>query len=410
MGKQLKEQITRLKAENSRLKESQGHAFLSPSFAHTGLNCAASALRTFQVEQRVDLFRQAGAEFFGLQTENDIQRWDAINDPDDQASRDGTAFHEVFEFGIVNRATKKSDYKKQLKKIHKRGLISTDSYEDSFLLDRLFAQAQTQLEDLSTASWIGVECGVKVKGLPEYGTVDLAFIVDRTLYIRDLKTGRNEVASKNNQQLIIYAIGVLEHVGWDNIDKVEIGILGVRWDAESWTTSVKKLAKFKKERLLPAFFDAYGINPEATAGDWCQYCSAKIHCREWQEKFQGAITNETFDNIDVKEHDSQGLVDLFKLCKQAQNLVQHQLQPEILRRFEGFSDIPKITRVSGRKSEVWAVDEKTVTKKLAKKAGGKDALYTKKLASPKDVKAAMGNDPALKKLTKTTQSKPYLKV
>lgn len=410
MGNKLKEMIGHLQAENSRLKESQGHAFLSPSFANTGLNCPASAIRCMQVEQRVDLFRQAGAEFFGLESDSDLQRWEVINKPDDQASRDGTALHEVFEYGINNKLREKSDYVKQIKKLKKRGVISEETADDSFLVDRLYQQAIVQLDDLSTAQWIGVEAGVKVKGLPEYGTVDLGFRIDRRLYCRDLKTGRGEVASKNCKQLMIYAIGILEHIGWDTVDDVEIHILGIRWESEPWVVSVKKLAKFKKEVLLPAFFKAYGINPEAIAGDWCQYCSAKIHCREWQEKFHGSINNETFDNLDVVDHDSQGLVDLFRLCKQAQNLVQYQLQPEILRRFEGFGDIPKITRVAGRKTEVWNTDEATITKKLAKKLGGKESLYKKSLMSPKDIKAEHGDTAAVQKLTKTTQTKPYLKV
>ena len=410
MAKKQNQIIANLRAENARLKESQGHAFLSPSFAKIGLNCPASALRSFQVEQRVDLFRQAGAEFYGLMGDSDRQRWDVINEPNDQASRDGTAFHEVFEYGIRNKVRDKSDIKKQIKKLRKRGVISASAADDSFLVGRLFDQLIVQLDDLSTAQWIGVEAGVKVKGLPEYGTVDLGFRIDRTLHCRDLKTGRNEVPSKNCEQLMIYAIGMLEHIGWDSVENVEIQTIGLHWEAEPWKVSVKKLKTFKKKVLLPAFFKAYDINPEAVPGDHCLYCSAKINCKEWQDKFTSAVNNETFDSLDVVEHDSDGLVDLFRLCKQAQNLVTYQLQPEILRRFEGFGDIPKITRVAGRKTDVWNDDEKTVTKKLAKLSGGKDKLYKQTLKSPKDIKAEIGDSAKVQKLTKTTLGKPYLKV
>ena len=165
--------------------------------------------------------------------------------------------------------------------------------------------------------------------------------------------------------MMIYAVGLLDELGWGKFDEVSIEPLGLQWTAEPWVVSVEDLKTFKQDVMLPAFIEAYSINPKATAGDHCIYCSAKIHCKEWQKKFKG-LDNEYFKNNDIAEADNDKLVEMFKLTKQADNLKKNYLSIELMQRAEGFNPPKGLSLVKGRKLEKWK-DEKKAKKKLGKK-------------------------------------------
>ena len=117
--------------------------------------------------------------------------------------------------------------------------------------------------------WYVIEKRIKVKGLSQFGTVDLiAGNPDkRELYVRDLKTGYGEVSADENYQLMTYAVGLLDEVdaegvsNWDKYDNVNLHIIGVRWASNDWDITSEDLRKFKLEVMLPAFMKAYSPNP-----------------------------------------------------------------------------------------------------------------------------------------------------
>lgn len=383
------------------------HAFLSPSSTPISYECAAAPLRQFQQRNRIELLREIGTEFYGLTEVSSKDRLNKVLEDDTTMADEGTAFHTVFEVAVRDRITDKA---KLVEMIHDQNDITDNTKDDIYIIDTFCQRVIETIEATEDCSWISLEHKVKVIGLPQFGFVDIPYhFDDRILHIEDLKTGYNPVQAENNKQLMTYAVGILDELGWDKFDKVVIKIIGVRWASNEWEISIKDLKKFKTEVMLPSFIAAYAINPKATAGDHCQYCSAKISCKAWQEKFEGTA-NEFFEVTDFTNHKNDKLVSLYKLCKQAENLLKFTLSQELLQRFEGF-DIPMgVTRVSGRKMESWSDDEKSIVKAFKKKVPNKNDLYTQKLLTPKGMKALVGDDEAVDKLTKTVTYKPYLKL
>lgn len=391
------------------------HAFMSPSFAHIGYKCPASALRSFQVKQRMELFREIGPEYYGIKEPLEIQRFDAVLREDNALAEEGTALHLVFEDALNDSKMKKSAV---IKAIKKHTDVSESTKNDPYIHDQLYRLIEEQREFIKTTDWHIVEKKVKVKGLPQYGTVDLMAgnYKDKTLYVRDLKTGYGEVSAEENYQLMTYATGMLDEVdldgvpGWDKYEKVELEIIGVRFESNIWETTVDEIAKFKQEIMLPAFIKAYSINPPAVFGDHCRYCAGKIHCAEWQSQMK-KMTNESFENLDVHESDTQELVEMYKLCKQAEMLMKQQLGPEIMQRFDSFNEPKGIKLVSGASRKEFTIPEEEVVKRLSKKAKSKSQLYKKSLLTPNQLQQVLElDDEELEGITKTTVFKPYLKL
>lgn len=389
------------------------HAFLSPSFAHIGYKCPAAALRSFQVKQRAELLREIAVEYYGLTVPDEVLRLEKILEEDTESADEGTALHEIFEDAMNGVLKKQSDVIDAIKSHPK---ITSDTKDDAFIHSRLCQCIKEQRAFIKTCDWFEVEKRIKVRGLPQHGTIDLIAgnFKKKTLYARDLKTGYNEVDPKENEQLMTYAVGLLDEIGsdgmsgWDRYNKVEIVILGVRWETKPWTVSTYDLKKFKQEVMYPAFMNAYSITPEAIPGDHCRYCVGKIHCKPWQDKFNGAA-NQTYSDDDVEDMPTERLVELWKLCKQAETLMKQQLGPEIMQRFDGF-DVPQgVKRVSGNKIVKYKVDESEVVKHMRKKAKRKSDLYKQTLLTPKQLQAQLGlKDEDLEKITEVTHNKPYL--
>ena len=381
------------------------HAFMSPSAFTTAKKCPASPLRQFQIEQLKELIRMSGTHFYGLTSDVDVDRFHQIVKEENDAADDGTKLHSVFEKSILEKITDKED----IRDLIEEEKLVTDMKGDEYILDQLTTCTNEQLEMLGEAEWVGVEERMWVTGLPQYGTVDLSWLVDEVLYVRDLKTGRLDVATEDNDQLMNYAVGLLDkHQLWDRVKTVKMKILGLRFKANEWEVNVKDLLTYKVEVMLPTFMAAYSINPEAVAGDHCLYCSAKVSCPEWQKKFKG-LANKHFENgfedLDVDEQ-----IELYKLCKQAERCGK-DLSKLILLAFEGFDEPQGIVRVDGRKRVDYVVSEDELVASLKKKklVSKSDDLYAKKLLTPVQLKAKYP-DADLEGVVKEGRNAPYLKI
>lgn len=346
------------------------HAFLAPSsFART-IKCPASALRAMQVEARIDLISMIGPEFYGLKEGEESERFVANILPDTNAADEGTARHQVFEEAISNAM---SEYRDILPLIEGNDLISESGKADKYINDKLITCIQEQVEFLEDAEWVSIEHKVQVKGLPQFGHVDLAAYKERTLYIKDLKTGRVDVQAENNAQLTVYAVGLVDELGWDKFDDVQLEILGLNFESSIWAIDIDDLRTYKDEVMLPTFMKAYSINPPAEAGEHCMYCPAKIHCKEWQEKFDGA-RNEYID-ADLSDFDNDDLVSLRSKIKDSKNALD-QINRVLMERAQGFNP-PNVTLVKGKTITNWK-DPDAVEKKLKGKA------FKKVLREPKE--------------------------
>lgn len=391
------------------------HAFMSPSFAHIAYKCAAAPLRTFQIKQRMELLREVAVEYYGVKKPLEVMRLEKILEEDTEFADEGTALHAIFEDAMNNPKMKKSDVVKAIKS---HSDITEKTISDPFIHGQMYKIIEDERKFIKACDWFKLEPRIKVRGLPQFGHTDLVAgkIQNKVLYVKDLKTGYNHVHAKDNYQLMTYTTGILDEVddsgesGWDKYKYVEITVIGLRWESSTVKLSTYELQKFKESVMYPAFIEAYSINPKATPGDHCLYCAGKIHCREWQHKFNMAM-NEAFNDLDVDDLPTPELVELWKICKQAEKLMKQQLAPEIMQRFDGF-DIPKgVKRISGNRIVKFKVSDAKVVAKLKPKVKNKGELYNHSLKTPKQIEAQLNlDDGVLDDITETTVNKPYLKL
>ncbi len=140
-----------------------------------------------------------------------------------------------------------------------------------------------------------------------FGTGDCVIIADKELHIIDYKHGLGVlVESKNNSQMMCYALGALE--AFDDlydIEQVEMTIFQPRKDnVSSFTMSKDDLLTWANEVLKPTAALAYVGEGEFKAGDHCKFCKAKAVCRKRAEanlelaKYDFAVP-DTLDNLEI---------------------------------------------------------------------------------------------------------------
>lgn len=114
-----------------------------------------------------------------------------------------------------------------------------------------------------------------------FGTTDrVIFMLTRRCVIRDLKFGKGvQVYAMNNQQLMLYALGVLEEFGWAyDIDEFELGICQPRLDhKDTWVVSKEAILAWA-ERTFSCALEKIKCGTEFKAGAWCQFCRRKRDC------------------------------------------------------------------------------------------------------------------------------------
>ena len=140
-----------------------------------------------------------------------------------------------------------------------------------------------------------------------FGTGDCVIIADKELHIIDYKHGLGVlVQSKDNSQMMCYALGALE--AFDDlydIEQVEMTIFQPRKDnISSYTISKDSLLQWANEVLKPTAALAYVGEGEFKAGDHCKFCKAKAVCRKRAEanlelaKYDFAVP-DTLDNLEI---------------------------------------------------------------------------------------------------------------
>ena len=116
-----------------------------------------------------------------------------------------------------------------------------------------------------------------------FGTGDLVIIGDGILHIIDYKHGCGVlVEAESNPQMMLYALGALSlYDGIYDIDTVSMTIYQPRRANISTCTMPKDtLYAWADEVLIPTAELAFSGKGEFNCGEWCQFCKAKVDCRE----------------------------------------------------------------------------------------------------------------------------------
>lgn len=313
------------------------HAYISPSNLHKYLHCPASPGREFLVARRAEFLAAMGSDNPAIR---------AIFEKDEEAASDGTFCHELFEkYCRVPEQLEEDELYRVLSS--EIGQYASKKLADDVEFTNKFAKVIYETRQmLKNASWFLQEQKVVLKKYAMWGTVDLVFQVGNTLHVWDLKTGRQEVAAEGNEQLLAYALGILDALGWKGIAELQLGIIGIRFPMSVWNTSFDSVLRFRNDVLEPALHAAYALGAKGRPGSCCMYCNAKLWCREFNDLVTYTQGKGEFieGEDEFKELDNKVLVDRFLLSKQIEKF-QNDAKNEIALRYEGFGNMEEETRV-----------------------------------------------------------------
>jgi hypothetical protein len=153
-----------------------------------------------------------------------------------------------------------------------------------------------------------------------FGTCDvIQFSVkgdDSVCRITDLKYGRgNEVYAVSNEQMMIYALGVLQKYGFDfDFDTFELVIDQPRRNHyDLWTISVEELETWADEVLIPAAEATRKTDAAIVPGPkQCLFCDYRTKCTERTEYATSLVLKglDDFDDLDTIEVEGKEVVAL----------------------------------------------------------------------------------------------------
>lgn len=316
------------------------HAYISPSNLHKYLHCPASPGREFLVSRRVEFLAAMG---------NDNPAVRAIFEKDDEAANDGTFCHELyekyckmFESKLEIEEGRLYEYlSKEIEEYASRKLADDVDFINKFA--KVIFETRRMLDN---ASWFLQEQTAVLKKYAMWGTVDLVFQSGNTLHVWDLKTGRQEVKAEGNEQLLAYALGLLDALGWKGIVELQLVIVGIRFPLSVWNTSIESVLQFRNDVLEPGLYAAHALGAKGKPGACCMYCNAKLWCKEFNDLVTFTRGKGEFieGEEEFKELDNATLVDRFLLSKQIERF-QNDAKNEIALRYEGFGNMEEETRV-----------------------------------------------------------------
>lgn len=137
-----------------------------------------------------------------------------------------------------------------------------------------------------------------------FGTNDDTRLAEPVATITDLKFGRgHQVFAKDNSQLKLYALGILEDYGYlYDIKSFKLYIsqprLGHR---DEWEVSSEDLIKWADERL-PRAVREIEEGTKFAAGSWCTFCPIKKTCAvRANSNVQLMLAHEEFEDLDQLE-------------------------------------------------------------------------------------------------------------
>lgn len=240
------------------------------------------------------------------------------------------------------------------------------------------------------------------------GTVDIQVHTFNTLHVIDYKDGMNEVVAKDNEQLELYALGVLAGYklpinGTYPFENVTMTIIQPKLATKglnpitSHTMTVREVLD-----LIPKYVvgGAAVDKPDAplVPGDkQCKYCRASGCSARAQEalKMSGiafpslpAEVQQVSDQVAAQDPASMTSDQLRQILEAAPLMRQtiEQAEAEAQRRMEAGMSVPGLKLVYGRGSQAWSIPEDQVVEKLKGMGVPKDAVYKTSVVSPAQAK------------------------
>ena len=392
-----------------------GHAYISPSSFHRYLRCPAAPIRELMVRKRME-YLCAKAESRRGKDDPTLKALvdDVLGRVPQEATRDGIQAHSLLEFALKHHRFIRFEGDWEFRLLKESECEFSEDFEESpQLFENLAAIVKEQVEILRRPETLlfSSETQIPLEGLNTWGTMDILHIEGKTLCISDLKTGRQHVGAFENEQLMGYACGVLDVLGWESFDKVVFTILGLRWKGSSWEVHPKEVLRWKEEVLVPAIEACHDYEPKVRIGSHCLYCRAKLNCREWMSQMVFREKDGYFSGSGMEDLDDQALVDRFLWSKEVEKF-QALAKDEIALRFEGFGFSQGETRVQYIRPtpiKKWG-DEKKVVEFIKKTCKNSDELLKEvPRISPDELEVKLGEQNVQGVVT-TVGRRPYVKM
>lgn len=251
----------------------RAHAVLSASGAHRWIACPPSAL---------------------LEAE--------LPDTDSDASRQGTAAHELAEHKLRRALKLRSDRPTSEWQDDEMEEL-TDAYRD-YVLD---VAAETPGAEVFIEQ--RVDFSHIVPG--GFGTCDTVIIADGTMHVIDLKYGQGvQVDATGNPQLRLYALGALGTFGMlYDIHTIRMTIYQPRrHNISTETLGVAVLTDWARTVVEPAATLAAAGDGEFAAGDHCGFCKLAATCRARAEANLDIAKYEFADPVELTDEEIADIV------------------------------------------------------------------------------------------------------
>lgn len=230
----------------------RAHALLAPSGASRWLNCTPSARLSEQFE-----------------------------DTTSTAAEEGTLAHEFAEWALklLTKQCTASQRRTAISKLKKNPLFA-DDMEPAVKVYRDYVAMQINagvdlilIEEKFDISRYVPECS---------GLGDCGLVSENKLELIDYKHGKGlKVSAKNNPQLRLYALGLLDQMSlMYDIKTVKMTVVQPRLDnIDSETLTTEELLSWANNEVVEKAKEAFAGTGETKAGDWCIFCKAKPKCK-----------------------------------------------------------------------------------------------------------------------------------
>lgn len=246
-----------------------------------------------------------------------------------------------------------------------------------------------------------------------FGRMDTAIVRQPKITIVDYKDGYTPVSPVENEQGMLYALGILYELAWmGDFTEVEIIIyqpnVGGEKPWSSWTVSYGKLLAFSRQFEKAALL-ALGLadrEPEFNPGEkQCQFCRAKAHCPARREAVFEAVagfapaTPDEFDQLPALIPTQVAVVamDAVWLGKAMEHVDQIEdfckaIRAEVERKLLQGEEVPGFKLVEGRLGNRNWTDPAEAEAQLKKFALKVDQMYDKTLISPTTAEKVLKKD------------------
>lgn len=235
------------------------HAILSPSSAKRWIHCTPSALLAEAAGSKTSVYAEEGTLAHEIAEYALTQYLEGKYDPIiDEALpiQDEHLKNPLFSIDMANYIRDYCDY------------VIGEGYE----MDKADGKSKMYLER---------RVNITDYAPDSFGSVDVTLVSDKTIHIIDLKYGTGvRVSADMNEQMLMYALGVLKAAVSDRIAKIKMTIAQVRLDHyDTFEVYKEDLLAWAEEVLKPAAKAAIQGEGKQVIGSWCGFCPVKAQCR-----------------------------------------------------------------------------------------------------------------------------------